>query len=66
MWKRSMVYHLEAITKDFENHSRLRELPQYATIVKEYNSFAYEVANEEINNLQKLQNEIKVNLLCTF
>jgi hypothetical protein len=60
MWIRSMVLRLESFTKEFAAHQHLNKLPQYKVLVKEYNSFALEVATCEIRFLKKWQNECKV------
>lgn len=60
MWIRAMVMQLEAFTKEFAAHPKLRELPQYKVLVREYNSFAMEAATFEIRFLRRWEKSCKV------
>lgn len=60
MWIRAMVMQLETSTKEFAAHPKLRELPQYKVLVREYNSFAMEAATFEIKFLRRWEKACKV------
>ena len=60
MWIRSMVLQLETFTNDFASHEALKLLPQYKTLVKEYNMFALEAVTFELRTLKRWKAEINV------